>query len=128
MTTWSRMTAEAATKRLRWARHDARPGSRGHRAGAVEKKQRRERGEAGADPRSRFPVTGAGPLRSGQDLTCSAILAGVAFLLSHRDHEPSPQMTATVVATAMTNRKQQRPATAHDARTIRGTWGYVRPD
>jgi hypothetical protein len=59
MTTWSRMTTETGNKLLSWARHDARPVSRGHRAGAVEKKQRRGR-EAGEDPRSRFLVTGAG--------------------------------------------------------------------
>ena len=40
-------------------------------------------------PRFCFLVTGAGPLRLGQDLTCSAIWAGVALLLSHRDHESS---------------------------------------
>ena len=34
-------------------------------------------------------MTGAGPLRLGQDFTCSAVRAGVALLLSHRDHEPS---------------------------------------
>jgi len=34
-------------------------------------------------------VTGAGPLRLGQDLTCSAVLAGGAVLLAHRDHKPS---------------------------------------
>ena len=34
-------------------------------------------------------VTGAEPLRLGQDLTCSAVLTGVALLLAHRDHEPS---------------------------------------
>ena len=44
--------------------------------------------EAGDDPRSCFLVTGPGPLRLGQDLTCSVVLAGVALLLSHRDHEP----------------------------------------
>ena len=44
---------------------------------------------AGDDPRSCFLVTGAGPLRSSQDLTCSAVLAGVAVLLSHRDRELS---------------------------------------
>jgi hypothetical protein len=36
-----------------------------------------------------FPVSGAGPLKSGQDLTGSAALADIALLLSHRDHEPS---------------------------------------
>ena len=55
---------------------------------AVENKQRRGRGGWG-DPRSCFLVTAAGPLRSGQDLTGSAVLASVALLLSHRDHEPS---------------------------------------
>ena len=45
--------------------------------------------EAGDDPRSCFVVTGAAPPRSDQDLICSAVLAGVALLLSHRDHEPS---------------------------------------
>ena len=64
-----------------------RPGSPGHRAGAVEKKQRRGR-EAGEHPRSCFLVTGAAA-GLDQDLTCSAVLPGVALLLSHRDHEPS---------------------------------------
>jgi hypothetical protein len=48
-----------------------------------------EEGAAGDDPRSCVLVTGAGPLRLGQDLTCSAVLAGVALLLSHCGHEPS---------------------------------------
>ena len=46
-----------------------------------------ERGKAEDDPRPCFPVAGAGPVRSGQDLTGSAVLADAALLLSHRDHE-----------------------------------------
>jgi hypothetical protein len=38
------------------------------------------------------------------------------------------ELTATVTATAATNGKRQRPATAHNTRTIRGNWGYVRPE
>jgi hypothetical protein len=72
-----------------WARHDARPGSRSHRAGAVEKEAATREGRPGDDLRACFLVAGAGPLRLGQDLTCSAVLAGVALLLAHRDHEPS---------------------------------------
>jgi hypothetical protein len=34
--------------------------------------------------------------------------------------------TATVTATAAANSKHQRPATAHNSRTIRANWGYVR--
>ena len=45
--------------------------------------------EARDGHRSCILVAGAGPLRSGQDLTGSAVLAGAALLLSHRDHEPS---------------------------------------
>lgn len=56
-------------------------------AGAVEKKQRRKRGGRGRSA-VLLPGDRAGPLRLGQDLTCSAGLAGVALLLSHRDHEP----------------------------------------
>jgi len=37
-------------------------------------------------------------------------------------------LTATVTATAAANRCQQRPATAHNTRTICATWGYVRPE
>jgi hypothetical protein len=37
-------------------------------------------------------------------------------------------LTATVTATAAANGKQQRPATAHNARTIRAIRGYVRPE
>jgi hypothetical protein len=85
---WSRMTTETANTWLGWARHDARPGSRIHRAGAVENKQRRGRGGRD-DPRSCVLVAGAGPLRWGQDLTGSAVPADVAQLLSHRHHEPS---------------------------------------
>jgi hypothetical protein len=70
------------------AKHDARPGSRGHRAGAVERSSD-EKGEAGDDVRSCFPVTAAGPLPSGQSLNGSTVLADVALLLSHRNHEPS---------------------------------------
>jgi hypothetical protein len=33
-----------------------------------------------------------------------------------------------VTATAATNGKQRRPATAHNARTIHASWGYVRPE
>jgi hypothetical protein len=81
------MIAETANKWLGRAKHDARPGSRSHRAGAVERGS--EEGRAGLGGSTvGFLVTGAGPLRLGQDLTCSAVLAGVALLLSHRDHEP----------------------------------------
>ena len=38
------------------------------------------------------------------------------------------ELTATVTATAATNGKRQRPATAHNARTIRSNLGYVRPE
>jgi hypothetical protein len=38
------------------------------------------------------------------------------------------ELTASVTATEATNGKQQRPATAHNARTIRANWGYVRPE
>jgi hypothetical protein len=38
------------------------------------------------------------------------------------------ELTATVTATAATNGRRQRPATAHNARTIRANWGYVRPE
>ena len=48
-----------------------------------------EGGAAGDDPRSCFLVTGAGLLRLGQDLTCSAVPAGAAVLPAPRDHEPS---------------------------------------
>jgi len=37
-------------------------------------------------------------------------------------------MTATVTATAAANGYQQRPATAHNARTIRANLEYVRPE
>jgi len=37
-------------------------------------------------------------------------------------------MTATVTATAAANGEQQRSATAQHTRTIRGNWGYVRPE
>ena len=38
------------------------------------------------------------------------------------------RLTATVTATAAANRCQQRPATAHNTRTICANWGYVRPE
>jgi hypothetical protein len=38
------------------------------------------------------------------------------------------ELTATVTATATTNGKQQRPATAQDTRTIRSNLAYVRPE
>jgi hypothetical protein len=87
MTTWSPMTAETANKWLGRARHDARPGSRGHRP-VAEKRSSDEGGGPGDDPRSCFLVTGAGPLRLGQGLGSCALLAGTVLLLSHRDHEP----------------------------------------
>ena len=37
-------------------------------------------------------------------------------------------LTATVTATAATNDQRQRPATAHNGRTIRSNLGYVRPE
>jgi hypothetical protein len=37
------------------------------------------------------------------------------------------ELTATVTATAA-NGNQQRPATAHNSRTICANWGYVRPE
>jgi hypothetical protein len=58
---------------------------------------------------------------------------------AHQDHgrtgkcqtrtRPRPAwMTATVTATAAANGYPQRPATAHNARTIRTNLGYVRPE
>jgi hypothetical protein len=38
------------------------------------------------------------------------------------------ELTATVTATAATNGKQRRLATANNTRTIRPNWGYVRPE
>jgi hypothetical protein len=38
------------------------------------------------------------------------------------------ELTAAVTATAAANGKQQRPATAQDARTIRASWGYARSE
>jgi hypothetical protein len=38
------------------------------------------------------------------------------------------ELTATVTATAATNGKRQRPATAHNTHTIRANLGYVRPE
>jgi hypothetical protein len=38
------------------------------------------------------------------------------------------ELTATVTATAATSGNQQRPPTAHNTRTIRADWGYVRPE
>jgi hypothetical protein len=37
-------------------------------------------------------------------------------------------MTTTVTATAAANGYQQRPATAHNTRTLRANLGYVRPE
>ena len=68
--------------------HDARPGSGDHRASAVENKRRQGRGGQGRSPVLHYGGRSR-PLRSGQDLTGSAVLAGAALLLSHRDHEPS---------------------------------------
>jgi hypothetical protein len=39
-----------------------------------------------------------------------------------------PQLTATVTATAATNARQQRPATAHNARTISDNLAYATPE
>jgi len=38
------------------------------------------------------------------------------------------RLTATVTATAAAHGNQRRPATAHNARTIRANLGYVRPE
>ena len=45
-----------------------------------------------------------------------------------RQPSPPPRLTATVTATAATHGQQQRPATAHNARTICANLGYVRPE
>jgi hypothetical protein len=42
--------------------------------------------------------------------------------------EQNQPLTATVAATAATTGEQQRPAAAHNSRTIRANWGYVRPE
>ena len=42
--------------------------------------------------------------------------------------EQDQRLTATVTATAAANSYQQRPVTAHNARTIRANLGYVRPE
>jgi hypothetical protein len=44
------------------------------------------------------------------------------------DGDQDQRLTATVTATAAANGYQQRPATAHNTRTIRANWGYVRPE
>jgi hypothetical protein len=140
-----------ANKWLSWARHDARPGSRDHRARAVENKQRRRR-EAGDGHRSCVLVAGAG--RCGQvkispvppswlvSPCCSRIVTmsrlarpqttGNGAPLTAEDMLgcPFPRLllTATVTATAATNGHRQRSATAHNTRTIRANWGYARPE
>jgi len=46
-----------------------------------------------------------------------------------RKRQTTPaRLTATVTATAATNGRQERPATAHQAREIRVSWGHVRPE
>jgi len=45
-----------------------------------------------------------------------------------RAKAPRPELTATATATAATSGKYQRPATAHNSRTICANWGYVRPE
>jgi hypothetical protein len=63
--------------------------------------------------------SGEGP---GQD---RALSQGRADL---EDGDQDQRLTATVTATAAANRCQQRPATAHNTRTIHANWGYVRPE
>src|SRR5215469_12573320 len=41
---------------------------------------------------------------------------------------PRPRLTATVTATAAATGYQRRPATAHNARTMRTNWEYARPE
>jgi hypothetical protein len=50
-------------------------------------------------------------------------MGGLRRVDSKRDSNGSDQRQA-----AATNGKRQRPATAHNARTIRANWGYVRPE
>ena len=45
-----------------------------------------------------------------------------------RQRFPPPRLTVKMTATAATNGRQQRPATAHNARTIHGNLGYVQPE
>ena len=45
-----------------------------------------------------------------------------------KNREQDQRLTATVTATAAATGYQQRPATAHNTRTIRVNWGYVRPE
>ena len=44
------------------------------------------------------------------------------------DRQRNHRLTATVTATAAANGYPQRPATAHNTRTIRANLGYVRPE
>src|SRR5690348_262695 len=68
------------------------------------------------------PVRNQGPGRSlpGPDAGHPCKLRGRLLPMAYAG------LTATVTATAATSGKRQRPATAHNARTIRANLGYVR--
>jgi hypothetical protein len=79
---------------------------------------------------SRGPGTGQGAARlpeTGREMA--------AKTRASRCHQPGDRgkgeqdqpLTATMTATAAANGCHQRPATAHNSRTIRANWGYVRP-
>jgi hypothetical protein len=71
--------------------------------------------------------------RQVRQLSDSGDGSGQNRVLSQRrrdlgDGDQDQPLTATVTATAVANRLQQRPATAHNSRTIGANWGYVRPE
>ena len=86
------------------------------------------------NPRRRAP--GSHPGRPRRDRKTESQRTG-----QHHGHPTAPErylpssrvkslcrLTATVTATAAANGKRQRPATAHNSRTIRANCGYVRPE
>jgi hypothetical protein len=93
-------------------------------------------GAAGKDHSRGGKVPGADASRAagGDGWPSFKAFAGIGF--SHHAHTlvtpgrqfPGPRLTATVTATAATDGKRQRPATAHNSRTIRANLGYVRPE
>jgi hypothetical protein len=88
--TWSRMST-GNWPASGWAGRDMRSRLPWSHSWCRRKEAATREGKPRGDSRPCFLVGQGHAARFGQDLTCSAVPAGVALLLSHRDHQPCSQ-------------------------------------
>jgi hypothetical protein len=138
MTTWSRMTTEAAKTPTRLPPDCDTPPVR--HQGPMWPQGNEHRGKCLVNVHANRPLTP--PLRrmgqqqsvrwgraaARKDQGQSGKVRGADAVDVAGSDRQCPRLTATVTATAAANGRQQRPATAHHARKIRANWGYVRPE